>query len=74
MSLAECKETIAALSAEERREIAALIERLSRAENSESQSPAQRPEGYFASDYENPDPERLRFESAMAKNPQRPER
>jgi hypothetical protein len=33
-----------------------------------------RPEGYFADDYRNAPLERLRFESAMGKRKQRPER
>ncbi len=35
---------------------------------------APRPEGYFAEDYRKTDSERLRFEGAMAKVKQRPER
>lgn len=71
MSLAEIKDSLAEMTPEERGEVANLIAQLNHTESPEYQH---RPEGYFASAYENPDPERLRFEEAMGKTRQYPER
>jgi hypothetical protein len=72
MSVAELKKKIAGMTVEERREIAAMIEQLNRADNLESE---QRPEGYFTDDYKNRDEERIQFENSYAESLiQRPER
>ena len=72
MSMTEIKHSIAEMTVEERREVANLIAQLNHADSPEYQ---RRPEGYFASDYENPDPERLRLENSYAEAlAQRPER